>query len=96
MVEYLYDVVKGIAGENIDVVAQITDADGKDITSGCSLLLIDKDYSTLGEYEGTYADGAWTFTIPADITYYMDGRYWYRIKYKDNSLSFAAPIYIGR
>ena len=96
MVEYLYDVVKGIAGENIDVIAEITDADGKDITSGCSLLLIDKDYSPLGEYEGTYADGAWTFTIPADITYYMDGCYWYRIKYKDNSLSFAAPIYIGR
>lgn len=96
MIEYLYDCIKGISGEDIDVVAEITDADGKDIESGCSLLLIDKDYTILHIYDGVYADGAWTFTIPADITYYMDGRYWYRIKFKDDSLSFAAPLYIGR
>lgn len=96
MVELLYDVVKAISGEDINICAEITDATDNPITSECSLLLIDKDFSTLGEYEGTYAGGVWTFIIPADITYYMDGRYWYRIKYKDNSLSFAAPIYIGR
>lgn len=96
MVEYLYDCVKAVAGEDINILAEITDADGKDITSGCSLLFIDKDYAIIGDYAGTYSDGAWMFTIPAAVTTDMDGCYWYRIKFKDNSMSFAAPIYIGR
>ena len=91
MVEYLYDVVKAISGEDINICAEITDAEGTDITSGCSLLFIDKEFNTIAEYKGIYADGAWTFTIPAETTNGMEGRYWYRIKYKDNSL-----IYIGR
>ena len=94
MIEYLYDCVKAVAGEDINICAQITDVDGTDITSGCSLLLIDTDFSTIAEYAGTYADGAWTFIIPADITKGMTGRYWYRIKFNDNSICFAAPIYM--
>ncbi len=94
MIEYLYDCVKAVAGEDINICAQITDADGKDITSGCSLLFIDKDFKTIAEYAGTYADGEWTFTIPAAVTQNMDGRHWYRIKYKDDSLSFTRPLYV--
>ena len=96
MIEYLYDAVKGIAGENIIICAEITDADGADITSGCNLLFIDKDFEQIAEYNGTYANGEWTFTIPAQVTKGLEGRYWYRIKLKDESLSFSAPIYIGR
>lgn len=96
MVEYLYDAIRTISREDINVCAQITDVDGNDITSGCSLLFIDKDFSTIAEYAGTYADGTWTFTIPARATISMNGHYWYRIKNKDESLSFTAPIYIGR
>ena len=94
MIEFLYDCIKTVSGEDINIGAQITDVDGKDITSGCSLLFIDKEYNTIDEYAGTYADGAWTFTIPAEATKGMEGRYWYRIKYNDDSLSFAAPIYL--
>ena len=96
MVEYLYDVVKAISGEDINICAEITDAEGTDITSGCSLLFIDKEFNTIAEYKGIYADGAWTFTIPAETTKCMEGRYWYRIKFHDGNLCFAAPIYIGR
>lgn len=96
MISYLYDCVKAVAGEDINICAEITDADGNDITSGCSLIFIDKEYNTIAEYAGTYADGAWVFTIPAAVTTDMCGRYWYRIKLKDNSMCFAAPIYIGR
>lgn len=96
MIEYLYDCVKAIAGEDINICAEITDAEGKDIINGCSLLFIDKDFSIIGDYPGTYADGAWIFTIPAAATTECNGRYWYRIKFKDGSLCFAAPIYIGR
>lgn len=95
-IEYLYDCIKSIAGEDINICAEITDSAGADITSGCSLIFIDRDFTTIGEYQGTYADGAWSFIIPAGLTKGMDGRYWYRIKFKDTSMSFAAPIYIGR
>lgn len=94
MTEFLYDCIKAVAGEDINIGAQITDVDGNNITSGCSLLFINKNFNTIAEYAGTYADGTWTFTIPAEATKGMEGRYWYRIKYNDNSLSFAAPIYL--
>lgn len=94
-IEFLYDCIKAVSGEDINIGAQITDVDGNNITSGCSLIFIDKDFSTIAEYAGTYADGTWTFTIPAEATKGMEGRYWYRIKYNDESLSFAAPIYLG-
>lgn len=96
VVEYLYDCIKAISGEDISICAEITDADGADITSGCNLLFIDKDFVTIGEYKGTYVNGVWNFTIPAEVTKDMNGRYWYRIRLNDDSLSFSAPIYIGR
>lgn len=94
MIELLYNAVKAVGGEDINIIADITDADGNDITSGCSLLFIDKDFKTIAEYDGTYADGEWTFTIPAATTKGLGGRYWYRIKFNDNSICFAAPIYM--
>ena len=94
MVELLYDAVKAISGEDINILAEITDSDNKDIETGCSLIFINKDFATIGEYEGTYANGAWTFTIPAEATKGLDGRYWYRIRFNGGALSFAAPIYM--
>ncbi len=94
MTEFLYDAIRTISREDINICAQITDVDGNDITSGCSLLFIDKDFSTIAEYAGTYADGTWTFVIPAEATKGMEGRYWYRITQDDNSLSFARPLYV--
>ena len=96
MVEYFYDCIKAITGEDISICAQITDTDGNYITSGCSLLFLDKDFEQIAEYDGTYTDGMWVFVIPAIATKGLEGRYWYRIKYKNGSMSFAAPIYIGR
>ena len=92
--EFLYDCIKTVSGEDINIGAQITDVDGNNITSGCSLIFINKDFSTIAEYAGAYADGEWTFVIPAAATQGMEGRYWYRISYNDNSMSFAAPIYL--
>lgn len=94
MVEFLYDCVKAVAGEDINICAEITDADGNDITSGCSLVFLDKDFVQIDEYEGTYSDDAWIFTVPAETTKGLHGRYWYRIKFGDGSLCFAAPIYV--
>lgn len=96
MVELLYNAVRAVGGEDINIIADITDADGKDITSGCSLSFYDKNQELLGEFQGRFTNDAWVFTIPADITQGKLGRYWYRISYNGASLSFAEPIYIGR
>lgn len=95
MVEILYDVVKAIAGEDISICAQITDVNGANIENSCSLVFLDKDFEQIAEYDGTYTDGMWVFVIPAIATKGLEGRYWYRIKYKNGSMSFAAPIYMG-
>ena len=94
MTEFLYNAIKAVAGEDINIGAQITDVDGNNTTSECSIVFIDKDFSTIGEYDCVYSDSAWTFTIQAEVTKGFEGRYWYRIKFKDESLSCAAPIYM--
>lgn len=95
MTEILYNAIKAVAGEDINILAEITDSEGIDITSGCSIALLDKDYSIIGEYDGTYKNGEWTFNIPAAVTIDLKGRYWYSIKFDGGALSFAAPIYMG-
>ena len=95
MTEILYNAIKAVAGEDINICAQITDAEGIDITSGCSIVFLGKDYSIIGEYNGTYKNGEWTCNIPAVVTTDLKGRYWYSIKFNGGALSFAAPIYMG-
>lgn len=95
MTEILYNAIKAVAGEDINIIADITDAEGIDITSGCSIAFLDKDYSIIAEYDGTYKNGEWTFNIPAAVTTDLKGRYWYSIKFDGGALSFAAPIYMG-
>ena len=93
MVEYLYDVVKASAGEDIFICAQITDSNGADITQGCKLgLHNDNDLITF--VDGEYLDGEWNFIIPAEVTKGLHGRYWYYIKYNDSTLCFKKPIYL--
>ena len=95
MIELLYNAVRAVGGEDINIIADITDSAGEDITSGCSIVFLDKDYSIIGEYDGTYKNGEWTFNIPAAVTTDLKGRYWYSIKFDGGALSFAAPIYMG-
>ena len=39
MVDYLYDVIKAVAGEELQIAAVITDENGADISEGCMLVL---------------------------------------------------------
>lgn len=94
MTEYLYDAIHAVSGEDICIAAEITDVDGNNIESGCSLVVFDGDGSLYYKVGGVYTNGVWTFTIPADISALMQGDYWYRIMYADGSLSFNAPIYL--
>ena len=94
MIEYLFDAIRALAGNDTPVTAVITDAAGVDVTEGCSLMLHDTDRETMiAEIDGTYDEGEWVFTIPASITKELNGRYWYCIRQDGNSLCFKQPIY---
>lgn len=93
MVEYLYDCIRATAGEDITITAKISEEDGTAIIENCTLALFDDNGVIITVY-GTYEEDLWQFTIPANITEGMYGRYWYSVKYKDSSLCFAEPIYL--
>lgn len=97
MTEYLYDAIAAVAGQDITVNAVITDDTGQAITTGCSMVLHD-DNGELVEVKGTYVseDEAWEFTIPADATTGLSGRYWYCMRHNKSNLCFKQPIYLKK
>ena len=97
MTEYLYDAIVAVSGEDITVNAVITDDMGQAIKTGCSMVLC-SDNDELIEVEGTYVleDEAWEFTIPADTTTGLSGRYWYYMRHNESNLCFKQPIYLKK
>ena len=93
MIEYLYDAVRATAGENITLAAKITDDSGAVITENCHIMLFD-DLSLLGMFEGVLDGEEWSFTIPAEVTSGLIGRYWYCICAEYGSLCFKQPLYL--
>lgn len=93
MIEYIYDAIKSTAGADITINAKITDVDGAVITDGCALMLYDND-SMITSVSGSYAADEWSFTIPANVTDGLCGRYWYCIYAHDNPICFKQPIYL--
>jgi hypothetical protein len=95
MVEYLYNAIRATAGNEITISAVITN-ENNNITENCCLWLHDKDKDTmLAEINGIYNGEEWTFTIPAEVTKGLKGRYWYCIRHGDNSLCFKQPMYLA-
>lgn len=92
-IEYIYDAVKATAGENITITAKIKEEDGTVITENCSLILYNDD-EILVYVVGEYTDDVWNFTIPAQITEGLKGRFWYSVQNADVSLCFDKPIYL--
>lgn len=96
MVEYLYDAIRAVAGQPITVTALITNELEELITEGCTFALHDPDGAMIAETAGTYLPESlvWEFTIPAEITVGLQGRYWYCIMHDSNNLCFKQPIYL--
>ena len=97
MVEYLYNTIRAVAGQDITIYALITDDDEQVITTGCSLVLYN-DEEELVSVDGIYLPEnlQWQFTIPANATSGRDGRYWYSVQHNNESLCFKQPIYLER
>lgn len=92
MIEYLYDAIRSTSGEEVTIVADITDDKGAEITKNCYLKIYqDEDFEET--VSGTYSGGLWYFVIPKEITDDLTGRYFYNIFYTDGSISFKQPIY---
>ena len=95
MIEYLFNAIRAVAGQEITVEAKITDDSGAEITEGCALVFHFND-SDMYSAEGTYYEDikSWQFTIPADVTKGLSGRYFYCIQENGNNLCFKEPIYL--
>lgn len=97
MIEYLHNAIVAVGGQDIGIAATITnDETGESITSNCSLILHNPDKTMLYKAEGSYIAEAdtWQFTIPANATTGLSGRYWYCIQNAGNNLCFLSPIYL--
>ena len=95
MIEYLYNAIRALAGQDITITAIVANEQGEPITEGCHIMLFNPDRELLATIDGTYKqDGEWDFTIPADTTEGLYGRYWYCICQHDKSLCFKEPIYL--
>lgn len=97
MVEYLYNTIRAVAGQDITIYALITGDDEQVITTDCSLVLY-SDEEELVSVDGIYLPESlqWEFTIPANATSGRDGRYWYSVQHNNKSLCFKQPIYLER
>lgn len=97
MIEYLFDCIKATATTDTVITAVIADAADAPITEGCALMLHDKDDSMIGTYAGVYVEdnNTWYFSIPADDTKELRGRYMYCIcnVAEQHNLCFKQPIY---
>lgn len=96
MIEYLYDAIKAVAGQEFAVNAWITDEDENVITEGCTFALHEKDGAMIAKVDGVYLPEnlMWEFTVPSGVTEGMKGRYWYCIMHANSNLCFKQPIYL--
>lgn len=95
MIEYLYNAIRATAGEEITLAARITDESGIIAASNNHLSLY-SDAELLGSYDGVLIDDVWQYTIPAEATKNLKGRYWYCICESEShtKLQFKEPIYL--
>ena len=95
MIEYLYDAIRATAGEEMTIAAEIVDVNGYPVERGCHFTLYNGTERMAAIDGELNADGVWEFTIPADTTDGLNGRYWYCICTDEthNKLNFKQPIY---
>lgn len=94
--EYIFDIIRATAGEDITVSAEIKNREGAPITEGCYFMLHEKEGEVIYMVEGVYDPniGVWSFVIPAHITESLQGEYSYCIGWEGSSLCFRKPFYL--
>ena len=94
MVEILYNAIRAVAGQNIEITVAITEMN-EPVVENCSMTIYN-DNEEIITVDGNYLDeiNMWQFTIPAEATAGLDGRYWYDIRHNDENLCFKEPFYL--
>lgn len=94
MIEYLFNAIRAVAGQEIIIAAKITDDKGEAVTEDCALMLYLEDKEVI--INGTYYYDAeiWQFTVAAEVTRGYSGRFWYCFKQGGSNLCFKEPIYL--
>lgn len=94
MVEYLLNAIRASAGEDITIVASVAE-NGESIAAGCGFMLHIAD-DNIVMVDGAYdvEEGLWYFTIPAEKTKGLKGRYSYCLCKNGQSLCFREPFYL--
>lgn len=87
MVEYLYNAIRATAGDEITIVAKISNNDGTPINDNCTLVIY-ADCNTPIVVNGVYKEGIWSFTISASVTKDLKGRYYYCFYKRDEAIAF--------
>lgn len=97
MVEYLYDAIKAVAGQEIKIEAYITDENENLITEDCYFVLHDgTGLEMLLRKLGTYNIDSmnWEFVLAPEETEGLSGRHLYCIQHDNSNLCFKQPIYL--
>lgn len=93
MIEYLYNAIRATAGQEILIAATVTDDSGDVIKDGCRIVLYIDDIMLTFAGSFNPSDNLWTFSIPAEATEGLIGRYEYCIQRNGANLCFKEPIY---
>lgn len=90
MIEYLYDAIRATTGSDITIVARVTE-DDESVVGTCLALHIDAEHMIM--IEGELVNEVYQFTIPAEVTAGLSGRYSYCFMKEGQPLCFKKPIY---
>ena len=95
MIEYLFNTIRATANEDIVITAKISTPTGEPVTSGTHIGIYNDADERLIKVDGFNVDDVWEYTIPAEDTKNLKGKYWYCICCNDThkSYCFKQPIY---
>lgn len=92
MIEYVGNAIRATAGEDVCISAKITDNAGEIVDIHSHLMIYD-DLALLATIDGVFDGEVWSYSLAADTTRGLQGRYWYCICVANESLCFKQPIY---
>ena len=96
MIEYLYDAIRAVAGQDTEVYALFANGDGTFVSEGCKFVLHKPGGEMIAEVEGEYnpETGQWTFNVPGEATKGLKGRFKYCFQHDGSNLCFLKPFYL--
>lgn len=95
MIEYLYNAIRMVAGQEEEVYTIARDDEGF-IDKGVVFMLHSPEGEVIAKVDGIYNPNTyqWTFIIPAEATAGRTGKHWYCFMREGKNLCFKQPFYL--